>query len=77
MRQNQSSLGDRIGILYKIRCDVVHEGYYGDFQFATDEHPSVFTGFKEHVLLVRMKYEEFRDIVARGVIAATSEVLNA
>jgi hypothetical protein len=46
MRQNQSSLGDRIGILYKIRCDVVHEGHYWDFQFATDEHPSVFTGLK-------------------------------
>jgi hypothetical protein len=75
--QKQSSLKDRIDILYKIRCDVVHEGHYWGFQFATDEHPSVFTGFKEQVLRVRMKYEEFRDIVARGVIAATSEVLNA
>jgi hypothetical protein len=77
MRQDQSSLKDRIDILYNIRCDVVHEGHYWGFQFATDEHPLVFTGFKEQVLRVRMKYEEFRDIVARGVIVATSEVLNA
>jgi hypothetical protein len=68
MRQNQASLGDRIGILYNIRCDVVHEGHYWDFQFATDEHPSVFTGFKEQVLRVRMKYEEFRDIVAGALL---------
>jgi hypothetical protein len=66
LRENQSGLKGRIDILYNIRCDVVHEGHYWGFQFATDEDPLVFTGFKEQVLRVRMKYEEFRDVVARG-----------
>jgi len=74
--QKNSSFEDLIDILYDVRCDVVHEGHYWGFNFATDEHPSMLTGANaEQVLRVRMKYEEFRDIVARGVVAATSEVL--
>jgi hypothetical protein len=76
--QKHSTFDDLIDILYDVRCDVVHEGHYWGFNFATDEHPSMLTGANaEHVLRVRIKYENFRNIVARGVIAATSEVLNS
>jgi len=76
--QKHSTFEGLIEILYDVRCDVVHEGHYWGFNFATDEHPSMLTGANaEQVLRVHIKYEKFRDIVARGVIAATSEVLNA
>lgn len=72
----ESSLDDLIAFLYDVRCDVVHEGTYWGFDFATSECPSVLTGIHpDQVLRVKMQYEEFRDIVARGIIVATQQVI--
>ena len=72
----ESNLDDLVAVLYDVRCDVVHEGTYWGFDFATPESPSVLTGnHPEQVLRVKMQYEEFRDIVARGIIVATQQVI--
>lgn len=71
----ESTLDDLISILYDIRCDVVHEGTYWGFDFATPESPSMLTGIHDQVVRVKMRYEEFRDIVARGIIVATQQVI--
>jgi hypothetical protein len=72
----ESSLDDLISILYDVRCDVVHEGTYWGFDFATTECPSVLTGIHpDQVLRVKMQYEEFRDIVARGIVLATQQII--
>lgn len=71
----ESTLDDLISILYGIRCDVVHEGTYWGFDFATPESPSMLMGIHDQVVRVKMRYEEFRDIVARGIIVATQQVI--
>lgn len=72
----KSSLDNLVSALYDVRCDVVHEGTYWDFEFASPECPSVLTGSQsDQFLRVKMQYEEFRDIVARGIIVATQQVI--
>jgi hypothetical protein len=72
----ESSLEALISVLYDVRCDVVHEGTYWGFDFATSECPSVLTGIQPNqVFRVKMRYEEFRGIVARGIIVATQRAL--
>lgn len=72
----KSSLDDLVSVLYDVRCDVVHEGTYWNFDFASPECPSVLTGsHSDQVLRVKMSYEEFRDIVARGIIVATQQII--
>ncbi len=74
--QQESTLDELIDVLYDIRCDVVHEGTYWGFDFATPETPSVLTGLNPNkVIRVKIKYQEFQDIVARGVICATQELI--
>jgi len=72
----ESSLDDLVSVLYDVRCDVVHEGTYWNFDFASPECPSVLTGsHSDQVLRVKMSYGQFRDIVARGIIVATQQVI--
>lgn len=71
-----SSLDQLIDVLYDIRCDLVHEGTYWGFDFATPKNPSILTGINiKSVIRVKMYYEEFRDIVARGIVCATQQVI--
>lgn len=71
-----ASLDDLISVLYAVRCDVVHEGVYWGFDFASPECPSILSGKNsDQVLRVKMSYQEFRDVVARGIVAATQEVI--
>jgi len=60
-------LKEVVDYLYDIRCDVVHEGKYWEFFFATDEYTR-YSGNAE--IGVRIPYQEFRDIIVRGAIAA-------
>lgn len=60
------SLSEVVDILYKLRCDVAHEGRYWHFHFAdtyaivnTDPHATV-----------SMRFGELRGIVVRGCIRA-------
>ena len=72
----KASLDDLISVLYDVRCDVVHEGTCWGFDFASPECPSVLTGrHSDPILRVRMSYQEFRDIVAKGIIVATQQVI--
>lgn len=72
----KSSFEQLIDVLYDIRCDLVHEGTYWGFDFATPKNPSILTGINPgQVIRVKMYYEEFRDIVARGIVCATQQVI--
>ena len=58
-------------MLYSVRCDVVHEGKYWRFNFATEKHKSVLTfGANEQILRVSIYYEELRDIIIKSIIRA-------
>ena len=72
----EASFGDLICMLYDIRCDVVHEGKYWGFDFATVKRPSVLTGANgAKVLRIQITYEQFRDIVARGIVLAVQQTI--
>ncbi|MBU0656695.1 MAG: hypothetical protein KJ914_16360 [Gammaproteobacteria bacterium] len=74
--EETSTLDDVIDVLYDIRCDVVHEGTYWGFDFATSEHPSILTGVHvDRILRVKLHYQEFRDVVARAIICSIQQIL--
>ncbi|WP_236732770.1 HEPN domain-containing protein, partial [Vibrio anguillarum] len=65
-----------VSALYTIRCDVVHEGLYWGFDFATDARPSVLSSKDGSQLLrVRLTFAEFQEIVVKGVISAVRDIL--
>ncbi|WP_394143213.1 hypothetical protein [Vibrio atypicus] len=69
-------LTDVVKTLYASRCDVVHEGHYFSFDFASELHPSVLTGRgTEQILRVKITYEEFKKIIISGIIKAIEGVL--
>ncbi|HHF3262430.1 TPA: hypothetical protein ACVO3I_004346 [Vibrio diabolicus] len=70
------TLADVVKALYASRCDVVHEGHYFSFDFASEKHKSVLTGRgTEQVLRVKLTYEQFRKILVSGIIRAVKGVL--
>lgn len=75
-RKEDTTLEDIIKILYSIRCDVVHEGKYWSFDFASKEHRSILTfGDGEQMLRVKILYEGLRDIIINSIVKATKEIL--
>jgi len=69
-------LTDVIVALYVIRCDVVHEGHYAGFDFASKTYKSVLCGRgTEQQFRVTVTYEEFRQVIVQGIIEATKRVL--
>jgi len=67
-------LQDTVDLLYKVRCDVVHEGAYWEFTFHNGELPMLNVrgefSIECHITLAR-----FRSIVARGCINAVKSRL--
>jgi hypothetical protein len=65
-----------IGALYLVRCDVVHEGLYWGFSFATAGYRSMITGRGRdgQVLRITITYNELKKIVCNGVIRATRQI---
>lgn len=70
---------DAVTCLYKIRCAVVHNGKYWDFQF---NKPNLNTTAsksnwpeKGEVLFTTITYEEFRDIVVRCAINSMRKII--
>lgn len=73
-----ASLDEVIDTLYDIRCDVVHEGNYWGFNFATEGEgfPLILSGRNaKRILRVRISYADFRDIVVRGIIKAVQDII--
>jgi hypothetical protein len=65
-----------VDALYKIRCDVVHEGNYSWFDFATATRPSILSSKDgTQMIKVSIKYHDFKDIIVRGIIKATQDIL--
>ncbi|WCE31124.1 hypothetical protein [Vibrio sp. SCSIO 43137] len=70
------NLQDVVKELYTSRCDVVHEGHYFSFDFATQQFPSILSGRgNKQLLRVTLTYEEFRKLVVSGIIRATKQAL--
>ena len=69
------SYDDVIDMLYKIRCDVVHEGNYSSFYFYDGKnHMLVFAG--KYVVTPTISLNNFRGIIIRGCINAVKDKLN-
>jgi hypothetical protein len=66
------SLTESIELLYKVRCDLAHEGNYWGFRFAFDDMSNI-TG--DPPITVSIKYFEFRDIVVKGGISAAKSYI--
>jgi hypothetical protein len=58
--------------LYKVRCDVAHEGNYWEFAFSDGKMDMVNA---RQSVEVRMTYSEFRDVVVRAAVSAIERFL--
>ncbi|MGN5224845.1 hypothetical protein [Aeromonas veronii] len=76
IRCGMTDINSVVDVLYKIRCDVVHEGNYWWFNFATDTRPSILSS-KDGTQMIKLniKYHDFKDIIVRGIIKATQDIL--
>ncbi len=74
--RSKHDFGKVIDALYLVRCDVVHEGQYWGFSFATAKYKSMITGRGRdgQVLRVTITYNELKNIVCNGVIRATGQI---
>jgi hypothetical protein len=82
-----------VDVLYEVRCDVVHEGRYYDFNMRSTGHPmrthrvlrkpqqissrSCFVPGWPFNLYTELSVSELREIVLRGVVTATRKLLSA
>lgn len=73
--RSKPDLDNVINALYRIRCDVVHEGQYWGFSFATAKNKSMITGRDGQVMRVAITYNELKNIVCNGVIRATGQIV--
>jgi len=62
-----------IDALYGVRCDVVHEGNYWDFNFR-DKDTSMLN--QDPDLIARISFSEFRDLVVRCATRAVERAIN-
>lgn len=69
---NPLALGDVISLLYKVRCDVAHEGNYWEFAFSDGKMDMVNA---RQSVEVRMTYSEFYDVVVRTAVSAIESFL--
>jgi hypothetical protein len=73
--RSKPDLDKVVDALYRVRCDVVHEGQYWSFSFATAKNKSMITGRgREQVMKVTITYNELKNIVCNGVIRATRQI---
>lgn len=79
-KQNKKGLcfNQAIDYLYKIRCDVVHEGRYWEFFFNKPDIPERATpNFrKQELVYSRITYDVLRAIVVRGAIRAIDDYIS-
>jgi len=68
------SFEDVIKMLYKIRCDVVHEGDYLDFSFY-DGNTEMLEIVNNYVVIPHVTLQDIRGIIIRGCINAIQSKL--
>jgi hypothetical protein len=68
------SFDDVIKMLYKIRCDVVHEGNYTDFSFY-DGKTEMLNIIKAFDVIPHVTLQNIRDVIIRGCIKAIQSKL--
>ncbi len=72
MGERMLSLTEAVDLLYKIRCEVVHEGRFWQFPFQTDMALSL---VERPEITVYLRYTELKAAVSLGVIAAAQALL--
>jgi hypothetical protein len=65
-------LRDAVDMLYRVRCDVVHEGNYWNFSFRDGATPMLNI---EPDVISHVTFEQFREMVVRGCISAVRDRL--
>jgi len=68
------SFKDAIDVLYKIRCDVVHEGVYVSFSFY-DGKNEMLEFVNKYVVTPHITLQDIRSIIIRGCIKAIQSKL--
>lgn len=70
------SLAEAIDYLYKIRCDVVHEGKYYEVNFNDDKrHNSVIATVYNTKLRVYISHKDIRQIIIEGALLGAKRIL--
>jgi len=67
------SADDIINYFYRIRCSVVHEGVYWEFDFKGSDKNTIYgvpTYKNKEIIYAEIDYKTFRDIVIKGAIMA-------
>jgi hypothetical protein len=62
-----------VDLLYAIRCDVVHEGRYFEFQMQEPGEDPCITGVGDQVITVKMSIHDLRQIVLQGAVRAVRQ----
>jgi hypothetical protein len=67
-----------VDILYGVRCDVVHEGRYFEFQLADDGDPTpVLTRWGGKTVVTRMSLSQLRRMVLEGTVRGVQMLVPA
>ena len=66
-----------VDLLYDLRCDVVHEGRYFEFQMQEPGEPPCISGVGDEVITVRMSIRDLRQVVLEGAVHAVRQELEA
>lgn len=71
------SYQDAVDLLYKLRCDVVHEGKYASFHLPLpgDDYPQL-TPIGDESFIVTLTIQELRQIVLEGAALASKMLLD-
>lgn len=64
------SAEDVVKYLYKVRCDVVHEGYYWGFFFKERGITVTFNEKDNEIILPNISYDFLRNMIIKGAINA-------
>jgi hypothetical protein len=77
MRSGPLSCQQAVDLLYKIRCDIVHEGNYAAFHLpiSEGEFPQLTTVGNES-FLVSVTIQELRQMILEGAVLASTKLLN-
>ena len=66
-----------VDLLYDIRCDVVHEGRYFEFQMQEPGEPPCISGVRDEVITVRMSIRDLRQVVLEGAVRAARQAMGS
>ncbi len=65
-----------VDLLYALRCDVVHEGRYFEFQMQEPGEDPCISGVGDQVITVKMSIHDLRRVVLEGAVRAVRQAMD-